>query len=120
MFRGMDLGEDGEEVPVESRRVGNTRVAEEKRENGSERDPEDHPGDEMRGANAVELFDEETCDEGGVLRLSPGNHAQETGLHGQIKDGDAEDGEENAARDIFFGLANFAAEMADIVVPPVA
>src|SRR5271167_773708 len=111
MFRGMDFGKDGEEVAVQSRGIGDAGVAEEQREDGSERDPEDHPGDEMCGANAVEFFDEQAGDEGSVLCLAPGNNAEETGLHGQIKDGDTKDGEENAARDIFLGLADFAAEM---------
>src|SRR5271165_1203170 len=120
MFRGMDLGEDREEVAVERRGIGDAGVAEQQREDGSQRDPEDHPGDEMCGASAVEFFDEEAGDERSVLCLAPGNNPEETGLHGQIKDGDTEDGEENAARDIFLGLANLATEMTDIVVAPIA
>src|SRR5579864_9426690 len=120
MFRRMHFGEDGEEVAVERGGIGHAGVTEEKRKDGGHGDPEDHPGDEVRGASAVEALDEEAGDERGVLGFAPGDNAEEAGLHGQIEDGDAEDRKKNAARDIFFGIADFAAEMADVVVAPVA
>ena len=69
---------------------------------------------------AVELFHEQAGDEGRILRFAPGDDAEKAGLHRQIQNGDAEDGEKNAARNIFFRVADFAAEMADVVVAPVA
>src|ERR1700730_12527855 len=56
----------------------------------------------------------------GVLCDAPRNNAQQAGLHGQVQRGDTEDGKENAARNIFFWVANFAAEVADVVITPVA
>src|ERR1700757_1176922 len=99
MFRRMHFGEDGEEVAVESGGIGHAGVAEEKREDRGEGDPENHPGDEVRSARAVESLDEEAGDEGSVLSFAPGDDAEQAGLHGEIKDGDAENGKENPARD---------------------
>src|SRR6266481_6820458 len=120
MFRRVHFGEDGEEIAVERSGIGHAGVAEEKRKDGSHGDPKHHPCDEVGGVGAVEAFDEEAGDEGSVLRFAPGDDAEKAGLHGEIEHGDAKDRKENAARDIFFGLADFAAEMADVVVAPVA
>src|ERR1700675_1646471 len=106
MFRRMHFGEDGEEIAVERGGIGHAGVAEEKRKDGGHGDPENHPGDEVRGAGAVEALDEETGDERRVLGFAPGDHAEEAGLHGEIKDGDAEDGKKYAARDIFFRITD--------------
>src|SRR5208283_6026569 len=119
MFRRMDFSEDGEEVAVERRGVGHTRIAEKKREDGSHSDPQHHPGEKKRGLLAIESFDEEAGNERGILGDAPGHHAEEARLHGEIQDSDPQDGEENAARDILFGVTDFAAEMADVVVAPV-
>src|ERR1700692_2672843 len=120
MFRRMHFGEDREEVAVEGGGIGHAGVAEEQREDGGHGDPEHHPGDEVGGAGAVEALDEEAGDEGSVLSFAPGDNAEQTGLHGEIKDGDAQNRKENSARNIFFGIADFAAEVADVVVAPVA
>src|SRR5882724_5421922 len=120
MFRRMNFGEDGEEIAVERGGIGHTGVAKQQRKDGGHGDPENHPGDEVRGAGAVEALDEEAGDEGSVLSFTPGDDAEQAGLHGEIKDRDAENGKKNAARNIFFGIADFAAEMGDVVVAPVA
>src|SRR5258708_35648393 len=120
MFRRVHFREDREEIAVERGGIGHARIAEEKRKNGSHGDPEHHPGDKVRGACAIEALDEKAGDEGSVLRFAPGDDAEKAGLHGEIEHGDAKDRKENAARDIFFGLADFATKMADVVVAPVA
>src|SRR6266481_2467078 len=119
MFRRMHFGEDGEEIAVEGGGVGDAGVAEEKRKNGGHGDPEHHPSDKVRGVAAVQALDEEAGDERSVLGCAPGDDAEEAGLHGEIEDGDAEDRKENAAGDILLGIADFAAEVADVVVAPV-
>ena len=53
------------------------------------------------------------------MGLLPRDHAENAGLHGEVKNSDADDGNKNSARNIFFGFAQFAAEMADVVVTPV-
>src|SRR6266403_138145 len=120
MFRRMHFGKDREEIAVECGGIGYAGVAEEERKNGGHGDPENHPGDEVRGAGAVEAFDEEAGDEGSVLSFTPGDDAEEAGLHGEINDRDAENRKKNAAGDIFFGIADFAAKVANVVVAPVA
>src|ERR1700674_4894239 len=119
MFRRMYFGEDGEEVAIERGGIGHAGVAEEQGKDGGHGDPEHHPGDEVRGAGAVEAFNEKAGDERSVLGFAPGDNAEQAGLHGQIQNSDAENRKENAAGDIFFGIADFAAEMADVVVAPV-
>src|SRR5882757_5684221 len=120
MFRRMHFGKDREEIAVECGGIGYAGVAEEKRKNGGHGDPQNNPGDEVRGAGAVEALDEKAGDEGSVLGFAPGDDAEKAGLHGEIQHGDAKYRKENAARDIFLGLADFATEMADVVVAPVA
>src|SRR5258707_15834486 len=120
MFRWMHFGKDGEEIAIESCGIGHAGVAEQQRKDGGHGDPQNHPGDEVRGAGAVEALDEKAGDEGSVLRFAPGNDAEKAGLHGEIQHGDAKYRKENAARDIFFRLADFATEMADVVIAPVA
>src|ERR1700721_651143 len=120
MFRRMHFGENGEEIAVERGGIGHARVAEQQREDGGHGDQEAHPGAEARGAGAVKALDKETGDEGSVLGFAPRDDAKQAGLHGQIKHRDAENREENSAGDIFFGIADFAAEVADVVVAPVA
>src|ERR1700719_529161 len=70
-------------------------------------------------AAAVKFFHEGADDERRILRLLPRQDAENAGLHGQVQQGDADDGNENAARDVALGIANFAAEMADVVVAPI-
>src|SRR5258707_3232090 len=120
MFRRVHFGKDGEEIAIESCGIGHAGVAEQQGKNGGHGDPQNHPGDEVRGAGAVEALNEKTGDEGSVLRFAPGDNAEKAGLHGEIEHGDAKDRKENAARNIFFGVADFATEMADVVVAPVA
>src|SRR5258708_17300445 len=120
MFRRMHFGKDGEEIAIESCGIGHAGVAEQQGKNGGHGDPQNHPGDEVRGAGAVEALNEKTGDEGSVLRFAPGDNAEKAGLHGEIEHGDAKDRKENAARNIFFGVADFATEMEDVVVAPVA
>src|SRR5271157_302843 len=120
MFRRMHFGENGEEVAVERGGIGHARVAEKQGKYRGEGDPENHPSDEVGGAGPVEALHEKADEKRGVLRFAPGNDTEQAGLHREIENGDAEDGEKNAARDIFFGIADFAAEMADVVVTPVA
>src|SRR5207245_7256631 len=115
-----NFGEDGEEIAVECGGIGYPGVAEEKRKNGGHGDPQNHPGDEVRGTGAVEPLDEKTGHEGSVLSFVPGDDTEEAGLHGEIKDCYAENRKKNAAGDIFFGIADLAAEVADVVVAPVA
>ena len=73
----------------------------------------------MRGAHAIKLFHEQTRNKRRVLRLPPWNHAEQARLHRQIQNRNAENGKKNAPRNIFLRLANFAPEMADIVIAPV-
>src|SRR5579859_2845276 len=120
MFRRMHFGEDGEEIAVERGGIRHAGVAEEERKDGSHGDPKNHPGDEVRGAGAIEALDEEAGDERGILGFAPGDHTEQAGLHGQIKNRDTEDGKENATGDVFFGIADLATKMANIVVAPVA
>src|SRR5208337_4934385 len=120
MFRRMHLGEDGEEVTVKRRGVGHTGITEKKREDGSQGDPQHHSCEKKSGPLAIESFDEEASDEGRILSDAPGHHAEKARLHGEIQHGDAQDGEKNAARNVLFGVSDFAAEMADVVVAPVA
>src|SRR5260370_13676329 len=120
MFRRMHFGKEGEEMAIESCGIGHAGIAEEQGKNRGHGDPQNQPGDEVRCAGAVEALDEKAGDEGSVLGFAPGDNAEKTGLHGEIQHGDAKDRKENAARDIFFGIANFATEMADVVVAPVA
>src|SRR5580704_2076999 len=74
----------------------------------------------MRGASSVEPLDEKASDERSVLRFTPGNHSKEAGLQRQIDGGDSENREEDAAGDIFLGIADFAAQVTDVVVAPIA
>src|SRR5260221_2442114 len=120
MFRRMHFGEDREEIAVERGGIRHTGVAEEQGKNGCHGDPENHPGDKMRCAGAIETVDKEVGDERSVLGFTPGDAGEQAGLHGEIKDRDAENRKKNAARNIFFGIADFAAEVADVVVAPVA
>src|SRR5580700_9531429 len=120
MFRRMHFREDGEEIAVERGGIGHAGVAEEQRKDGCHGDPENHPGDEVRGVGAVEALDEEAGDERSVLGFAPGDHAEKTRLHGEVQHGDAENRKENSARDIFFGIANLTAKVTDVVVAPVA
>src|ERR1700676_532575 len=120
MFRGMHFGENGEEVAVQGGGVGHAGIAKEQGEDGGQGNPQNHCGEEQSSIFAVESFDEQAGQMVGVLRDAPGNNAQQAGLHGQIQRSDAEDRKENAARNIFFGVANFTAQVANIVVTPVA
>src|SRR5258708_10765828 len=120
MFRRMHFGKEGEEIAIESCGIGHAGIAEEQGKNRGHGDPENHGGDEVGGAGAVEALDEKAGDEGSVLGCGTGDDAEKAGMEGGIQHGDAKDRKENAARDIFFGIANFATEMADVVVAPVA
>src|SRR5882762_2536746 len=115
----MHASEDTEEIPIECRGVRDTRVAEQGREHRSESDPQDHRGGEARRGRAVKLFHEGADDEGRVLRLLPWKHSKDAGLHGQIQNGDADNGNKNAARNIAGRIADFTAEMANVVVAPI-
>src|SRR5215471_4110335 len=120
MFGRMYTPENGEEVAVESCGIGHTRIAEKDRKDRGQRDPQYHPGDEVRGTRAIETLDENAGDERGVLRFAPRHHTEQAGLHGEIQKSDAKNRKKNAARDVFFRLADFAAQLADVVVAPVA
>src|SRR5208283_4329606 len=116
----MHFREDREEVAVERSRIGHSRVAQQKRKNRSQRDPQHHQRHEMSGAHPIKFFHEQTRDERRVLRLPPWNHAQQTRLHRQIQNRDPQNRKKNASRDILLRLANLAPEMANVVVAPVA
>src|SRR5882762_2849886 len=115
----MHASEDTEEIPIECRGVRDTRVAEQGREHRSESDPQDHRGGKARRGRAVKLFHERADDERRVLRLLPWKHAKDAGLHGQIQNGDADNGNKNPARNIASGVANFTAQMANVVIAPI-
>src|SRR6266404_886960 len=115
----MHTGEHAEEISVERRGVWNARISEERGKHGSERNPENHRSGEARRAGAIELFNEGADDERRVLRLLPRQHAKNAGLHGKIQNRNADYGNENAARDVARGIADFAAEMANIVIAPI-
>ena len=115
----MYAGEHAEEISVERGGVWNARISEERGKHGGERNPENHGGGEARRAGAIELFNEGADDERRVLRLLPRQHPENAGLQGKIQNRDADDGNENAARDVARGIADFAAEMANIVIAPV-
>src|ERR1700690_51053 len=116
----MEFGEDGEEIAVEGGGIGDAGITEQERKDGGHGDPQDHPGDKMRGAGSVEALDEKTGEERRILCFAPGHDAKQAGLQRDVEDGDSQDREENSARNVFFGLADFATEMADVVVAPVA
>src|ERR1700726_1488572 len=115
----MHACEHAEEISVERSGVWNARISKQRGEHRSERDPENHGGGETRCAGAIKLFHESADDEGRVLRLLPRQHAKDAGLHGEIQNRDADYGNENAAWDVARGIADFAAQMADIVIAPV-
>src|ERR1700732_2268007 len=115
----MHASENAKEISVERRGVWNAGISKQRRKNGSECDPQDHESREASRAKAVKLLDEIADDEWRILRLLPREAAKNAGLHGKIQNGDPDYRDENAARDIAFGVANFSAEMANIVVTPV-
>ena len=57
---------------------------------------------------------------GEFLRFAPGNDAENAGLHGEIENGDAEDRKKNASGNIFFRIANFSTQVANVVVAEIA
>src|SRR5580704_15454693 len=120
MFRRMHFGEDGKEVAVERSGIGHAGIAEQQRKNGGQRNPQHHPGDEVRGAASVEPLDEKAGDERSVLRFAPGNNSQKAGLQSQIDGGDSENRKKDAAGNIFFRIANLSAQVANVVVAPIA
>ena len=115
----MHAAENAEEIAVERRGVWDTGISEQRGKHRSESDPEDHGSGEARRARPVKLFDESANDEGRILRLLPRQHAEDACLHGKIQDGDADYGNEDAAGNIARRIADFAAEMANVVVTPV-
>ncbi len=74
----------------------------------------------MRAANGPEMVSTKVLTRNGEFcACLPGHHAQNAGLHGEVKNRDSYDGDKNSARNIFFWLTEFAAEVADVVVTPV-
>src|SRR5260370_12821757 len=115
----MHAGENAEEISVERRGVWDAGISEQRRKYRGECAPEDHASGEARGSGAVELFNESTDDKGRILGLLPRQHAKNAGLHGKIQNGDADYRNEDAARNIARGIADFASEVANVVVTPV-
>ena len=71
----------------------------------------------MRAEGAL---DEQAHYERRILRFAPGDDAEDAGLHEEIEDSDAENRDENRARNIFAGVFHLAAEIADVVVAEIA
>src|SRR5208282_842905 len=69
---------------------------------------------------AIQFLDEGADDEFRVLRFPPRYDSQNTDLHPQVRPADAENGKKNSARNITFGIADFPAQMAYVVVAPIA
>src|SRR5882724_3125747 len=97
MFRRMHFGKDGEEIAVESCGIGHAGIAEEQGKNRGHGDPQNHPGDEVRGAGAVEALDEKAGDEDSILVFAPRDDAEKAGLHGEIQLGYSMDRKQNAS-----------------------
>src|SRR5229473_3813883 len=119
MLLGMDARENAEEIAVQRRGIRHARIAKQRGEYRSEGDPQHHGGGKARSGSAVKFFDKGADDKRRILRLLPWEDAENAGLHGQIQQRDADDGDENPARDVALGIANLTAEMADVVVAPV-
>ena len=116
---GMQAAHGLEEVSVQRGRVGDARVAQHRGEHRREGDPQHQARGHHRGPVAVEPQDEGADDEGGVLGLPPGDHAQDRILHGQIDGRDAQDGDEDGPGDVALGIADLPAQVVHVVVAQV-
>src|SRR6267142_2593684 len=77
VFRGMYPAKHGEEIPVPSRGIRNTRCTEQNGKRGCDRNPQNHSGHEARRRLSIQSFDKQAGDEIRILRLAPGHHAHD-------------------------------------------
>src|SRR5580698_1808228 len=68
---------------------------------------------------AIERLDKRAHDKFRVLCFTPWYDAQNADLHCQVQSRDSENRKENSARNIALRIANFSAQMADVVVAPI-
>src|SRR6266566_1685805 len=118
-FVGCTRPNTGKKFPSRGR-IGDSRSAEQNGECRCHRNPQNHSRREARRCLPVQSFDKQAGNEIGILRLAPRHHAQDARLHRQIQDGDPQHGEKNSPRNIPLGILDLAAELTNVVVPPVA
>ena len=73
----MEPAEDGEEIAILRRSVGNARVAEQQRENRSESGPEKGGGEKGRDRRTVNLLHEHRDDELGARVIGCGTKSRQ-------------------------------------------
>src|ERR1043165_8153438 len=112
-------GEDWEKMSVEGRRIRYSRIAQQYGEQGRERDDQDQHGSDLRNSRIIEVLEVLTDDELRPGNLLPGQGAQNCGLHPQVQDGNAGDGNENSPGNILFRVPDLSAEMAYVVISKV-
>ena len=120
----MQFVEEAEEVAVLRRGIHDSRIAERHREQAGQASPNDEDGENRRDTVAVKLRHKRAGDilvgqRALLQRFLPRHDADDREVHRHVQQHNHDDREDHRAGNRFLRLANFFAQMADVVVAQV-
>ena len=121
----MEPRENAEEIPVLCRRVRHPRIAQQQGEDGAERRPQDHGGEDGRDPGAIDPFHEDRDHKVRVrMRLRrneipPRHHADDGQVYRHVDQRHRDCAEQDRAWNDATGVLDFIADVADVVIAEV-